>query len=1774
MFKELAMMLHEVFGTDQSYHLRQQPDGTYKKMPGAITPVYLESILQQGGSVGVYQQNMDYTIKWICFDFDILKVHLNSDLREKAQEELEIAVNFFCTSLDNLSIPYLIEFSGNRGFHVWITFSEKINFRTGYEIRQALMEKIELNFNKKLIAIDYFPASGTPTQSVGMGVKIPFSKHTRTNEYSLLLESQEKIKSTPKTSTLDEPVVRKGAELLNAHKHTTKSELEVALDTVFQLSQDEINCPRVKKIIIHNNGFTIEELIKHWNKHPALKDFSKRIFELGEITHEERRILVGIFHGVSTGDKNNFGHKILHKIFKYAKNYNYEITDRAINQLSSFYFPIQDQIESAAKSKFQKRLTTEDLLSACIPKFLEYIDGTFEISKQDIEIVKASELSYLYLNDEAQSKIIINDLSCIDSYRLLKKVNALIENPKTAEFYKHLRNEKSQEKVKQRTLVTLKSTERLLTSFILKQLVYFLDMPPSGNSHGYKPNKGFKDGYIFKPWLYLWIKFISNISEAIEDRDNGEYYIVKADVKGFYDSIPHDNLKRLLLGDTAPKINEKFESLSNHSKQLYKNYIDILFQITEKTVGSNTGLPQGPAYARYLAEIYLDNIDKTFDKKIQDFELRLYQRYVDDIFFIANTEEEAKSNLKKLEYELGLLGLTINQEKTRITKIKSFSEDFNEYRSQSKYAVDKVSKNFADATETQKNLAIAEFIKLVQADSANKDLAFIFSHLDGVDQLNSLKLEKVGPTLQSHTGRGSLFKHLFNFILESPENWTELYKLEKFDPLQSEVLTSSFVHVMESNPLLLEGLKKLALDIRDRLTDTDLTNENLAYLILAFGIELDVETVPPEAFINCIVSLPNFENVKDIYISDSLIAYLNISHNQTKDLSDFVESIYPLCASSKTTKDGINRLAKTFFAKMNNDMKNGTFSAANKLTSPSAASKYYYLLCLFSASKSNLSRELLETLWMYGAQAFNKYDSISTYAYPDWFKKISDIEYTEEYALLIVSSIADGNIFRGAEDKHKIFEKFHSLFLIYISFVGVNIDHTKIDAEIEKLKGKANFYRWLIEENRPDLFPTTNRLWFEKNLIENSSIMLKKGTSVLIRKPTSQFNQSNTPINELNGFSEIIIDYDASKLVSINDYLDGLRLNERLERLVDTIKLFNGNVTYPNFFCSERLINSSAGTPFTNELGNLKNLLFETSSENVEVLENTKNNFIKCYLRSASNNNEKIQLIKEKYIDNLDGNFDLEEFVVNLSLQLKHVGDLEDTFHIDMSVAAALYSSIDIKEPVNKISVFVDQYHKFNKDDSNRHAYAVDENTLITDDTPSHLLDTISQSLKVIPTKIIQPLGLYLHNDIEDYRKRIIQVLESQDADDLNIFDFRRVVPSLLLTAEALKINDQEYSFQSVNLINITRSTIVPLELRNVIIIQSSEHVYACERNEKLYILAMHEAMSKMYRSIKVRHHDQSVIKLIRSYPATHFDRQKIISINRFNIAVEVISQHRELTKAEATDILVNWLIGLPVKFHQPIVALLSAHECMQEPDVSAFLSMVNKLLRDSDSNPFLIKRMEDHNGTHRILYKDSNLGRLAAQFSPINIKDGAKRATIIVDILISGSQIAKVIGHYTKKDIDSSRYAKYFNFSEAEQISLQQKLGNLEEINICTVLYTDAGVQKVINAVHEFINPSTQVNVICGRNLGENAFFESTKKLGEKEKSDIRNLLLNSDDMRALYSQLQSKFKPLSPEEINKTNLVTRVLSLPKKHFSFLNEPLRRDSTCRPLVRITELNE
>lgn len=159
---------------------------------------------------------------------------------------------------------------------------------------------------------------------------------------------------------------------------------------------------------------------------------------------------------------------------------------------------------------------------------------------------------------------------------------------------------------------------------------------------------------------YLIVEQIKSLLQ-----DNLPKYIVRTDIKGFYENVPQEKLLNL--------INEN-QLLSPKSKKLIKNLLYTYNHHTNQlklTKSKRKGIPRGAGVSAYLAELYM----KEIDKKIKDIkDLNYYCRYVDDMFAIFSPSVETSTKdyyLKKIEGIVTSRGLLLKKDPDP-NKIKTF----------------------------------------------------------------------------------------------------------------------------------------------------------------------------------------------------------------------------------------------------------------------------------------------------------------------------------------------------------------------------------------------------------------------------------------------------------------------------------------------------------------------------------------------------------------------------------------------------------------------------------------------------------------------------------------------------------------------------------------------------------------------------------------------------------------------------------------------------------------------------------------------------------------------------------------------------------------------------------------------------------------------------------------------------------------------------------------------------------------------------------------------
>lgn len=153
---------------------------------------------------------------------------------------------------------------------------------------------------------------------------------------------------------------------------------------------------------------------------------------------------------------------------------------------------------------------------------------------------------------------------------------------------------------------------------------------------------------------YTWDSFKKHASTLTEDSDYS--YILVTDIADFYPSIYLHDIETAL-GEAVT-----YSGKTAHAKTLIK-YIQAMHLLQ-----THKGLPVGPQFARPVAELILDEIDR----HLKDLGIK-HCRYVDDYYIFCRSEKEAYKNLAELaQFLFDRRGLKLNEKKTEILSKQVF----------------------------------------------------------------------------------------------------------------------------------------------------------------------------------------------------------------------------------------------------------------------------------------------------------------------------------------------------------------------------------------------------------------------------------------------------------------------------------------------------------------------------------------------------------------------------------------------------------------------------------------------------------------------------------------------------------------------------------------------------------------------------------------------------------------------------------------------------------------------------------------------------------------------------------------------------------------------------------------------------------------------------------------------------------------------------------------------------------------------------------------------
>lgn len=237
------------------------------------------------------------------------------------------------------------------------------------------------------------------------------------------------------------------------------------------------------------------------------------------------------------------------------------------------------------------------------------------------------------------------------------------------------------------------------------------------HSYGFRPKRGCKDA----------LRRVDNLLKT------GQAYVVDADLRKYFDTIPHRELM------------ERVETRVADGKvlKLIKSFLTQGVMEAMETWIPEEGSPQGAVISPLLSNLYLDPLDHLMAET--GFEM---VRYADDLVIMCGSKAEAEEALDRLQQWTAKAGLGLHPEKTRIVDTgQGEGFDFLGY-------------HFASGKKwpRRKSLSkIKDTIRLKTGRSSGQSLKQIISEVN-----RSLK------------GWFEYFKHSNSYIFVALDRWTRV----------------------------------------------------------------------------------------------------------------------------------------------------------------------------------------------------------------------------------------------------------------------------------------------------------------------------------------------------------------------------------------------------------------------------------------------------------------------------------------------------------------------------------------------------------------------------------------------------------------------------------------------------------------------------------------------------------------------------------------------------------------------------------------------------------------------------------------------------------------------------------------------------------------------------------------------------------------------------------------------------------------------------------------
>jgi len=275
--------------------------------------------------------------------------------------------------------------------------------------------------------------------------------------------------------------------------------------------------------------------------------------------------------------------------------------------------------------------------------------------------------------------------------------------------------------------------DRVVQAALLHVLEPIFERDFAEQSYGFRPNRGCKDA-------------LRRVEELLR---RGYTWVVDADLKSYFDTIPHDSL-----------IERVEEEVSDGAViAMLKGYLkqDVMDAMERWT--PEGGTPQGAIVSPLLSNIYLDPLDHEMAHRGIEM-----VRYADDFVILCQSQAEAEAALEQVRQWTANAGLQLHPVKTRIVdETQKGGFDFLGYHFERgmRWPRQKSLKKFKDTIRAKTKRTNGQSLQAVieEVNSSAKGWYEYFKHshkptFAPLDSWIRMRLRSILRKRQGHRGRG------------------------------------------------------------------------------------------------------------------------------------------------------------------------------------------------------------------------------------------------------------------------------------------------------------------------------------------------------------------------------------------------------------------------------------------------------------------------------------------------------------------------------------------------------------------------------------------------------------------------------------------------------------------------------------------------------------------------------------------------------------------------------------------------------------------------------------------------------------------------------------------------------------------------------------------------------------------------------------------------------------------------------------------------------------